>query len=194
MYYTQLLANDISFGTTHFRNTRPVTILHHRRTRRCVLHSTAACFTIFLRGDCSRWERCLHAGGAVVQFCREIPVCWPQCPSTGFFCGTAVQSDPHPAPLFAHFFWQGRKSESAKQWLRLRRIRRHLRRQPEKPAACGVIYRPRIFKQKSQQSPPRPSVFVLRQKSCGCRSSYVISSLSQNDGHSSGQPYRTHAS
>ena len=62
-------------------------IVHHRRTRRYVLHSTAACFTISMRGNCSRWERCLHAGGAVVQLCREIPVCWPQCSSTGSFCG-----------------------------------------------------------------------------------------------------------
>ena len=39
-----------------------------------------------------------------------------------FFYGVilwlAAQSDPHPAPLFAHFFWQGRKSGSAKQPLR----------------------------------------------------------------------------
>ena len=65
----------------------PANFLHHRRIHRCVLHCMAACFAISLRGNCSRWERCLHAGGAVVQFCREIPVCWPQCFSTGFFCG-----------------------------------------------------------------------------------------------------------
>ena len=117
MYYTQLLANDISFGTTHFRNTRPVTILHHRRTRRCVLHSTAACFAVSLRGNDSRWGRCLHAGGAVVQICRKSFVCWLQCFSTDSFCGTAVQPDPLPAPLFAHFFWQGRKSGSPKAQL-----------------------------------------------------------------------------
>ena len=39
-----------------------------------------------------------------------------------FFYGVilwlAVQSDSYPAPLFAHFFWQGRKSGSAKQQLR----------------------------------------------------------------------------
>ena len=28
-----------------------------------------------------------HAGGAVVQFCRQFIVCWLQCFSTGFFCG-----------------------------------------------------------------------------------------------------------
>ena len=48
-----------------------------------------------------------------------------------FFCGVllwlAVQSDSHPAPLFAHFFWQGRKSGSAKQRLRPYRIQWHLR-------------------------------------------------------------------
>ena len=55
--------------------------------RRCVLHSTAACFAISLRGNCFRWERCFHAGGAVVQFCRQFIVCWPQCSSTGLFCG-----------------------------------------------------------------------------------------------------------
>ena len=33
----------------------------------------------------------------------------------------AVQSDPRPAPLFAHFFWQDRKSGSAKQQPRCHR-------------------------------------------------------------------------
>ena len=33
----------------------------------------------------------------------------------------AVQSDPLPAPLFAHFFWQDRKSGSAKQQPRCHR-------------------------------------------------------------------------
>ena len=79
-------------------------IQHHRRIRRRVLHSTAACFTISLRGNCYRWERRLHTGGAVVQICRKNIVCWPQCPSMGSFCGTAVQSDSHPASLFAYFF------------------------------------------------------------------------------------------
>ncbi len=65
----------------------PANIVHHRHIRRCVLHSTAACFAISLRGNCYRWERCHHAGGAVVQLCREIPVCWPQCFSTELFCG-----------------------------------------------------------------------------------------------------------
>ena len=37
-----------------------------RRIRRCAAISTAACFTIFLRGNDYRWERCHHAGGAVV--------------------------------------------------------------------------------------------------------------------------------
>ena len=74
-----------------------------------------------LRGNCSRWERCLHAGGAVVQLCRESIVCWLQCSSTGLFCGTAVQPDSYPAPLFAHFFWRNRKSGSAKQQLRSHR-------------------------------------------------------------------------
>ena len=89
--------------------------MHYRQIRRCALHSTAACFSIPLRSNCSRWERCLHAGGAVVQLCREILVCWPQCSSTGYFCGTAVQSDPYPAPLFAHFFWQDRWNQIANQ-------------------------------------------------------------------------------
>ena len=61
--------------------------MNHRRIRRCVLHSTAACFATSLRGNCSRWERCHHAGGAVVQLCREVSVCWPQRSSTGSFCG-----------------------------------------------------------------------------------------------------------
>ena len=87
MYYTHLRADCNNSVSPHFRNTRPVTILHHRHIRRCVLHSTAACFAISLRGNCYRWERCHHAGGAVVQLCREIPVCWPQCFSTGLFCG-----------------------------------------------------------------------------------------------------------
>ena len=94
---------------------------YHRRMRRWPITSTAGCFAISLRGNCSRWERCLHAGGAVVQLCREIPVCWPQCSFTGSFCATAVQSDSYPAPLFAHFFWQGRKSGSAKRQLQCRR-------------------------------------------------------------------------
>ena len=79
-------------------------ILHHRRIRRCVLYSTAACFAISLRGNCFRWERCLHAGGAVVQFCRQFIVCWPQRFSAGPFCGTAVQSDPHPGASFCPLF------------------------------------------------------------------------------------------
>ena len=90
-------------------------ILHHRRIRRWLAISTAAFFAISLRGNCYRCERCLHAGGAVVQFCREIPVCWPQRFSMGSFCGTAVQSDPYPAPLFAHFFWQDRRNQIANQ-------------------------------------------------------------------------------
>ena len=92
-----------------------ITNLHYRRMRRCVVITTAACFAISLRGNCSRWEHCLHAGGAVVQICREFIVCWPQCSSTGSFCATAAKSDPYPAPHFAHFFWQDRKSGSAKQ-------------------------------------------------------------------------------
>ena len=36
-----------------------------------------------------------------------------------FFCGLilwlAVQSDPHPAPLFAHFFWQDKRNQIANQ-------------------------------------------------------------------------------
>ena len=51
-------------------------ILHHRRIRRCAVISTAGCFAISLRGNCFRWERCLHAGGAAVQFCRQFIVCW----------------------------------------------------------------------------------------------------------------------
>ena len=39
----------------------------------------------------------------------------------GLILWLAVQSDPYPAPLFAHFFWQDRKSGSAKQQLRSRR-------------------------------------------------------------------------
>ena len=87
MYYTHLRADCINFASAHFRNTRPVTILHHRRIRRWPAISTAGCFASFLRGSDSRWERCPHAGGAVVQLCREIPVCWPQCFSTGLFSG-----------------------------------------------------------------------------------------------------------
>ena len=99
-----------------------ITNLHYRRIRRCVVITTAACFAISLRGNCSRWEHCLHAGGAVVQICREFIVCWPQCSSTGSFCATAAQSDPYPAPLFAHFFWQDRKSRLPEAQLRCRRI------------------------------------------------------------------------
>ena len=101
MYYTQLSADCINFGSAHFRNTRPILfmhcpykhlqwnarIVHHRRMRRYVVVSTATCFTISLHGNCSRWERCHHAGGAVVQLCRESIVCWPQRSSRGFFCG-----------------------------------------------------------------------------------------------------------
>ena len=83
--------------------------------RRWPIIPTAECFAILLRGNDSRWERCLHAGGAVVQFCRQFIVCWPQCSSMGSFCGTAVQSDPLPAPLFAHFFWQDRRNQIANQ-------------------------------------------------------------------------------
>ena len=42
-------------------------------------------------------------------------MCWPQRSSTGFFCGTAVQSDSYPAPRFAHFFWQDRRNQIANQ-------------------------------------------------------------------------------
>ena len=66
MYYTHLRADCINFGSAHFRNTRLVTILHYRRIRRWPAISTAGCFASFLRGSDSRWERCLHAGGAVV--------------------------------------------------------------------------------------------------------------------------------
>ena len=65
----------------------PTNVLHHRRIRRWPAISTAACFAIPLRGNCFRWERCLHAGGAVVQLCRKFIVCWPQRSSRGFFCG-----------------------------------------------------------------------------------------------------------
>ncbi len=65
----------------------PANIGHHRRIRRWPAISTAACFAIPLRGNCFRWERCLHAGGAVVQLCRKFIVCWPQRSSRGFFCG-----------------------------------------------------------------------------------------------------------
>ena len=140
MYYTQLRIDSSRFrfcsfpkysaGRAHAQHVvgadahiGPANIWNHRRIRRWPVISTAGCFALSLRGNCFRWERCLHAGGAVVQFCREIPVCWPQCSSTGYFCGTAVQSDSFPAPLFAHFFWQGRKSGSAKQRLRCYRKR-----------------------------------------------------------------------
>ena len=47
--------------------------------------------------------------------------------AAAFFYGVllwlAVQSDPLPAPLFAHFFWQDRKSGSAKRRLRCHRER-----------------------------------------------------------------------
>ncbi len=39
----------------------------------------------------------------------------------GLLLWLAIQSDPLPAPLFAYFFWQDRKSRSAKQQLRPRR-------------------------------------------------------------------------
>ena len=71
--------------------------------RRCVVISTAACFAISLRGNCYRWELCLHAGGAVVKFCRGIPVCWPQRSSTDPFCG--LQYNPiRIQRLFLHTF------------------------------------------------------------------------------------------
>ena len=89
MYYTQKSSASSNFDSAHFRNTRPIAILHsmlniykkrtgrtessaptniwhHRRMRRWPVISTAWCFAISLRGNCSRWERCLHAGGAVV--------------------------------------------------------------------------------------------------------------------------------
>ena len=40
----------------------------------------------------------------------------------GLILWLAVQSDPYPAPLFAHFFWQDRKSRPAERRLRCRRI------------------------------------------------------------------------
>ena len=47
--------------------------------------------------------------------------------AAAFFYGVllwlAVQSDPYPAPLFAHFFWQGRKSGPAE-----RRLQCHYKR------------------------------------------------------------------
>ena len=58
MYYTHLRAACDNFGSAHFRNTRPVTILHHRRIRRWPAISTAGCFASFLRGSDSRWKRC----------------------------------------------------------------------------------------------------------------------------------------
>ena len=42
-------------------------------------------------------------------------MCWPQRSSTGLFCDTAVQSNPHSTPLFAHFFWQDRRNQIANQ-------------------------------------------------------------------------------
>ena len=89
MYYTQKSSASSNFDSAHFRNTRPIAILHsmlniykkrtgrtessaptniwhHRRMRRWPVISTAWCFAISLRGNCSPWERCLHAGGAVV--------------------------------------------------------------------------------------------------------------------------------
>ena len=61
----------------------PANIWNHRRIRRWPVISTAGCFALSLRGNCFRWERCLHAGGAVVQLCRKSSVCWPQCPLRG---------------------------------------------------------------------------------------------------------------
>ena len=101
----------------------PANIWHHRHIRRWPVISTAGCFALSLRGNCFRWERCPHAGGAVVQLCREISVCWPQCFSTGSFCGTAVQSDSHPAPLFSPFFsGKTEKNGPAERQLRCHRI------------------------------------------------------------------------
>ena len=113
----------------------PANIAHPRRIRRCVLHSTAACFTISLRSNDSRWERCLHAGGAVVQFCREIPVCWPQCFSTGFFCG--LRYNPiRIQRLFLHTFSDkpdGTKLQTSEAFA----IWRGRTTERRRPAACG---------------------------------------------------------
>ena len=103
--------------------------------RRWPVISAAACFAIALRGNCFRWERCLHAGGAVVQFCREIPVCWPQCFSTGFFCG--LRYNPiRIQRLFLHTFSDkpdGTKLQTSEAFA----IWRGRTTERTRPAACG---------------------------------------------------------
>ena len=155
MYYTQLSINCINFGSAHFRNTRPAAtitapcravrpykdlqwnanISHHRRMRRWPVVSAAACFAIFLRGNCFRWERCLHAGGAVVQICRKNIVCWPQRSSTDSFCG--LRYNPiRIQRLFLHTF-SGKTGGTKLQTSKAFAIWRGRATERTRPAACG---------------------------------------------------------
>ena len=90
-----------------------------------------------LRGNCFRWERCLHAGGAVVQFCREFSVCWPQCSSTGSFCGTAAQSDPHSSASFCPLFLARQTEPNCKPAKRLQFGEDEQRNGRDLPPAAG---------------------------------------------------------
>ena len=90
-------------------------ILHHRRIRRCAVISTAGCFTIF-----PAWQR--FSMGALSPHrrrCSQVLQRDSRVLAAAFFYGVilwlAVQSDPRPAPLFAHFFWQDRRNQIANQ-------------------------------------------------------------------------------
>ena len=113
----------------------PANIGHHRRIRRWPAISTAGCFASFLRGSDSRWERCLHAGGAVVQLCRVSIVCWPQRSSRGFFCG--LRYNPiRIQRLFLHTFSDkpdGTKLQTSEAFA----IWRGRTTERTRPAACG---------------------------------------------------------
>ena len=87
----------------------------------CYFHSRVFCHLLARQllsmGALSpRRRRCSSALQRVYRVLAAMSFC-------GLILWLAVQSDPHPAPLFAHFFWQDRKSGSAKQQLRFYRKR-----------------------------------------------------------------------
>ena len=131
MYYTQLRADCINFGSDHFRNTRLVTILHSMLYNRTQIFCTIGAYvdvllfpqqgvlpppcaaTVIDESVVPRRRRCSP------DLQRDFRVL-----SAMFFYGLilwlAVQFDSYPAPLFAHFFWQDRKSGSPKAQLQRR--------------------------------------------------------------------------
>ena len=151
MYHTQSRADCNNSVSAHFRNTRLVTILHSMLYNRTQILCTIGAYVdalLFpqqgvlpssLRGNCSRWERCHHAGGAVVQLCRESIVCWPQCPSAGssVACGTIRSAS---SASFCPLFLARQKKWVAEGTVAVSPQKRYRRCQPErlraKPPQC----------------------------------------------------------